>query len=160
MKKFLPVLLFTVLGLFGWASVAGAHCEIPCGIYNDHMRIEMLREDIMTIEKSMNQIVELSAATPMNTNQVVRWVMNKDEHADKIQNIVWQYFMTQRVKPEGTTDQAYLKKITLLHEMLFQAMRAKQTTDLKHVEKLRSLVDEFEKVYFGEAEKQHLQEHH
>jgi nickel superoxide dismutase len=160
MKKFMPVLAVTVLAIVGWVSLAGAHCEIPCGIYNDEMRIQMLKEHIETIEKSMKQIVELSAATPMNTNQVVRWVNNKDKHADEIQHIVTQYFMTQRVKPADMKDQAYLKKLTLLHAMLFQAMRAKQTTDLQHVEKLRTLVDEFHEAYFGEAEKKHLEEHH
>ena len=160
MKKLMPVLAVTVLGIFGWVSLAGAHCEIPCGIYGDEMRYHMLKEHVTTIEKSMNQIVELSAATPMNTNQVIRWVNNKDKHADEIQHIVTQYFMTQRVKPADTKDQAYLKKITLLHGMLFQAMRAKQTTDLKHVEKLNALLADFHEAYFGMAEKKHLEEHH
>ncbi len=160
MKKSMPMLVVAAIALFGWVSIAGAHCEIPCGIYNDHMRIEMLKEHIATIEKSMNQIVELSGAAPMNTNQVVRWVTNKDDHAEELQHIVWQYFMTQRVKPEDTPDQAYVKKITLLHAMLFHAMRAKQTTDLQHVEKLNALVDGFSAIYFGEAEKKHIEEHH
>jgi len=39
-------------------------------------------------------------------------------------------------------------------------MRAKQTTDLANVEKLRSLLKEFREAYFGPEEKEHLKEHH
>ena len=38
-----------------------AHCQIPCGIYGDEMRFQMLEEHITTIEKSMKLIGELSA---------------------------------------------------------------------------------------------------
>ena len=32
------------------------HCEIPCGIYDDHLRSHLIEEHIATIEKGMNQI--------------------------------------------------------------------------------------------------------
>ena len=48
---------------------AGAHCQIPCGIYDDKARFATMREHVATIEKSMAQIVELGAT---NTNQSVR----------------------------------------------------------------------------------------
>ena len=76
-----------------------AHCEIPCGIYTDDMRIKMILEDIATIEKSMKKINELSKDPAKNSNQLVRWINNKEHHADKIQEVVTQYFMTQRIKP-------------------------------------------------------------
>lgn len=45
-----------------------AHCEVPCGIYNDSARLELMGEHCTTIEKSMKQIVELSKAKPVNQN--------------------------------------------------------------------------------------------
>ena len=123
-----------------------AHCEIPCGIYDDGMRIEMILEHVTTIEKSMKQIRELENHDHHNANQLVRWVMNKERHADEIQEIVAQYFMTQRIKP-GMKD--YEKKLTLLHQMLIFSMKCKQTTDLDHVEAMRALVSDFDKLYFG-----------
>ena len=45
------VLSFTVSGY--------SHCQVPCGIYGDKVRIVMLKEHLTTIEKSMNQINEL-----------------------------------------------------------------------------------------------------
>jgi hypothetical protein len=63
--------------------------------------------------------------------------------------------MAQRGKlpAEGDTNayNDYVKKLTLLHRMLVHAMQSKQTTDLANVEKLRSSLDEFHKVYSGKA---------
>ena len=110
-------------------------------------------EDIATIEKSMNQVVALSKEAKPNYNQIVRWVQNKEHHADKIRDVVTQYFLAQRVKPvssKSATDyDAYVKQLTLLHELIVTSMKCKQTTDLAHVEKLRQLVDLFEKAYLG-----------
>ena len=75
-------------GLILIAPHAQAHCEIPCGIYNDSLRIEMILEDCQTIEKSMGQIADLSKGGDKNYNQLVRWVSNKEDHANKIQHIV------------------------------------------------------------------------
>jgi nickel superoxide dismutase len=44
------------------------------------MRIDMIHENIITIEKSMNMINELATGDKMNYNQMVRWVNNKEEH--------------------------------------------------------------------------------
>ena len=138
-------------GLFP-AHRALAHCEIPCGIYEDHMRIDMLQEHVRTVEKSMQEIKKLEATDRTSSHQLIRWVFNKEDHANKIQDIVHQYFMTQRVKPVGKGDgdayEAYVTRITLLHEMLVQAMKCKQTTDESPVAELRSLIESFEDAYF------------
>jgi len=135
------------------ATSAYAHCEIPCGIYDDASRVAAMRENVTTIEKSIKQITELSAAAEKNYNQIVRWVMNKEDHANQLQEIATQYFMFQRIKPADETDQAawtsYQKQLTLMHKITVHAMKAKQTTDLAEVETLRGLIDEFEKLYFG-----------
>jgi nickel superoxide dismutase len=157
-------LLLTVSMLLVWTSRPLAHCEMPCGIYNDHMRIEMMQENIATIEKAMNMITQLSAETPVNYNQLVRWVGTKDEHADEFQHTVSQYFMTQRVKPADPKDEAAYKlsveELTCLHKMLVYAMKCKQTIDPENVKMLRSLVDTFSGLYFTESDKQHMMEHH
>lgn len=141
------------------AAPVFAHCEIPCGIYDDEMRIAMIAEHIDTIEKSMKQIVGLSQSEGKSPNQLVRWVMNKEEHAKALQEIVTQYFMTQRVKTVSGDDRAahrkYRNKLELLHRMLVHAMKAKQTTDLRQVEKLRDLLKKFRAVYFGEHGPRH-----
>jgi len=152
-KKLLLGIVFVSAIAFG--SLAYSHCQVPCGIYDDEARFNMIAEHITTVEKSMKLIESLSAQKKPNMNQVVRWVNNKEKHADEISHIVTYYFMAQRVKlpAKGNTKaySEYVKKLTLLHEMLIYAMKTKQTTDLDNVEKLRSLLDEFHKVYFGKA---------
>lgn len=137
------------LGLF---KDSFAHCEIPCGIYGDSVRITLLYEHIATIEKSMSQIEELSNADDVNYNMLVRWVVNKEEHASEIQYIVSQYFLHQRIKIKDPTEKEaykkYVKQLTLLHEMLVFAMKAKQSTDLTFIEKLREALHAFEHAYF------------
>ncbi len=127
------------------APYAFAHCEIPCGIYDDAMRITLISEHIATIEKSMQQIKELEKEKHHNANQLIRWVTNKERHADELQEIVSQYFMTQRIKSD-TKD--YDKKLALLHGMLVSSMKCKQTTDLSHVNRLKELVQKFQALYF------------
>ena len=136
------ILMFLVVLV---ASSVAAHCEIPCGIYDDDLRIKLMAEHVTTMEKSMKQIVTLSQQQPINHNQLARWVNNKEDHANAFQEIVAQYFMTQRIKFDAKD---YAQKITVLHKMLVFAMRCKQTTDLKHIEALRSLLKEFSGLYF------------
>jgi nickel superoxide dismutase len=137
------------------ASIAYSHCQIPCGIYDDQARFDAMAENITTIEKSMKEIERLSAEAKPNMNQIVRWVNNKEHHADELSETVTYYFMAQRVKLPAKGDakahDKYVKELTLLHPMLVYAMKAKQTTDLANVQQLRSLLDEFHKLYFAEA---------
>jgi nickel superoxide dismutase len=138
-----------------FGSLAYSHCQIPCGIYGDEARFGAMAEHITTIEKSMREIERLSAETKPNMNQVVRWVGNKEQHADELSEIVTYYFMAQRIKlpaeGDATAYTNYVKKLTLLHRMLVHTMKAKQTTDLSNVQQLRSLLDEFHGVYSGRA---------
>ena len=153
-KKPFIIGLTVLAGLL--ASIAYSHCQIPCGIYDDQAGFDMLSEHITTIEKSMNQIRQLSEQAKPNMNQIVRWVQNKEEHADELGHIVTYYFMTQRVKPaqktEGKEYDEYVKKLTLLHKMLISSMQAKQTTDVANVEKLKALLEEFHSLYFGKPD--------
>jgi nickel superoxide dismutase len=150
--------LLMALALF-MPVMASAHCQIPCGIYNDQMRFDMLNEDIATIEKSMISITNLSANETIDYNQLVRWIDNKEEHAQKFMDIVTAYFMAQRIKPVDPADAAahadYLKKVELLHNMLVYAMKCKQTTDPGNTAKLTELVKEFHDLYMGEDVPEH-----
>jgi nickel superoxide dismutase len=150
----LRILVIAVL-FFGLSiSAAFAHCQIPCGIYGDQMRADLLAEHITTIETSMNMIQGLSAAKDKDFNQITRWVNNKDMHAQYIQDIVSEYFLTQRIKTVSKEDakayDKYLEQLTLLHRMLVLAMKAKQTVDLKYVEELKQVLTQFNDLYFHE----------
>ena len=150
---FVSLVLFYALAS---AAPAAAHCQIPCGIYDDELRVQLIEEHITTVEKSMKQIEALGKATPVDHNQLVRWINNKEEHAQKIQDIVTAYFMAQRIKPTGHDSKehtAYVSKLTLLHALQIHAMKAKQSTDLEQIEILRKLTAKFRIAYFGEEGK-------
>ena len=149
-KKLVLLVILVSLMIFG--SIVYSHCQVPCGIYDDQTRFDLIAEHITTIEKSMKQVTLLSETKPLNMNQIVRWVQNKETHADELSQIVTYYFMAQRLKPVSDTEsrayREYVHKLTLLHEMLVFSMKAKQTTDLAHVAKLRTLLTKFHAVYF------------
>jgi len=146
MRKVLFQLSIVLLTLFALTNFVYAHCEIPCGIYDDETRVKMISEHIKTIEKSMNQISKLEKGdASQNSNQLTRWIMNKEDHANQLQEIVTQYFMTQRIKFDT---KGYGKKLDILHHMLVYAMKCKQTTDKANVEALKKLVAEFKEIYF------------
>jgi nickel superoxide dismutase len=119
----------------------------------------MLAEHISTIDKSMKQITELSQEENPNYNQIVRWINNKEEHADELSHILTYYFMAQKVKPvdkaKSRAYQEYIKKLTLLHEMLIYSMKAKQTADLSNIDKLRALLADFQTAYLGKDSNEH-----
>lgn len=145
------VLALMVAGAIGYKLYA--HCQIPCGIYDDPARFTLLKEHVTTLEKSVNQILELSKDTETNWNQIVRWVKNKEHHADDFTHLVTYYFMAQRIKPVGAekpeAHKKYISEVTMLHEMVFYAMKVKQTTSSKHINKLRDLINRFESSYMG-----------
>jgi nickel superoxide dismutase len=153
MNRFAAIAIATVL-TFAAAS-AGAHCQIPCGIFDDELRVQLIEEHIITVEKSMKQIESLAAAESIDYNQLVRWVGNKEKHAQEIQDIVTAYFMAQRIKPPKNHDDeealdVYQHKLTLLHHIQIHAMKAKHGTDLDEIETLRKLVAKFRTAYFGQ----------
>ncbi len=139
----------SVLSVFLFPVLVGAHCEIPCGIYGDEGRFDALLENATTIEKSMNEINKLSGESEKNYNQIVRWVVNKEHHADQIRDIVAQYFLAQRITEpaEGTDAKAYTEKLVALHKIIRTAMKCKQTTDPKNAQTLRDHINAFQVLY-------------
>jgi nickel superoxide dismutase len=139
-------------GTFLTSSALWAHCEVPCGIYGDDARFAAIAEDLQTVEKAMGMIADLAGKTDaQSANQLARWVATKEEHANKIQYVVTQYFMTQRLKVPADGDEAafaaYTNKLVLLHKMLRTAMLCKQSVDVAHPQALHDLLHAFKEVY-------------
>jgi len=154
MKRRTALAIVAIALLSLTASKALAHCQIPCGIYDDPARFSLMAEHITTIEKAMKTIIDLSAQQTKDYNQLVRWVQSKDRHADELSEIVTHYFMAQRIKPPEEPSEAarkkYAEQISSLHQMLVYSMKAKQTTALENVEKLRSLLETFKASYLAQ----------
>lgn len=144
MKKYLISAVASALFL---TQAAQAHCQIPCGIYDDHARVQAMLEDVSTIEKSLKLINELAAKTdPQSKNQMVRWVMNKEKHAQNVISTIGDYFLTQRVKAQ---QKDYKERLIKHHTVIVSAMKVKQNADMKYVDGLKSAVEAL-KIYYPE----------
>lgn len=153
-KFYLSATLMVFVMIFSTLKV-DAHCQIPCGIYDDYLRIQQLQEHISTIEKSMQEINGISNSSNKDLHSLIRWVNNKEEHAKKIQFMMQDYFLSQRIKSKDKNDKGYSKyvnQLTLSHSIIVLAMKARQTTDLSYVKKLRKAVEDFTKSYFSKEE--------
>lgn len=138
----------TLVGLIlAMPHPADAHCQIPCGIYDDHARVESMLEDAATVEKSAKLIAELAGKSdPQSQNQLVRWVMNKENHAQKIISTISDYFLTQRVKP---SQKDYVERLKKHHAVIVAAMQAKQNADVKYAQALAKSVEALSPYYPG-----------
>ncbi len=143
--------IFLIAGMMAVPGTAFSHCEIPCGIFDDELKFKELDQHVDTIEKSIREIAALEAAAKPEMNQLVRWIRNKDEHADKIKEEVADYFLSQRVKfPEGPEGKGfYDQQLELLHRITVYAMRTKQTLDPENVVLLRRSISDYRELYRG-----------
>ena len=135
-----------------------AHCQIPCGVYDDAMRVKMIEEHTLTILKSMNYISS-NQSDLEKQNQVTRWIINKEEHAQEIQNIVSEYFLTQRIKLKSDSKEnkdLYHAQLASLHNILLDSMKCKQTLDTNNTTSLLENLNKFVNLYFDEHGKKHL----
>lgn len=149
MKKQLRLLLSIILIGVGSSlllpQTADAHCQIPCGIYDDHARVQAMLEDAATVEKSARLIGELAGKTDAQSqNQMVRWVMNKEDHAQQVITTISDYFLTQRVKPK---QKDYTKRLKRHHAVILAAMQAKQNADVKYAHNLTKAIEALTEYY-------------
>jgi len=131
-----------------FASVAFAHCQVPCGIYGDQMRFQQMLEDEQTISKAQLQINELTdgEVDAQAVNQVARWVTTKEDHATKIQETIASYFLAQRIKADNPN---YVKQLTAAHAVIVNAMKCKQSADPETAKVLEKSIFDLYRAYEG-----------
>ena len=130
---------------------AEAHCQVPCGIYDDHARIQAMREDVKTIAKAIAQINELAGKHDvLAINQATRWINTKEAHASHVIETVAVYFLTQKVKEVATGSRGYNDYLSSLadhHVVMRAAMKCKQTVDDASARNLGAAIDKLAKRY-------------
>lgn len=130
------------------ASVALAHCQVPCGIYDDQLKFQQMLQDEHTISKAQLQLGELTGGDidPQAVNQMIRWTTTKEEHATNIQRIIADYFLTQRIKPDN---EKYTAQLTAAHTVMIAAMKCKQSADPATAEALEKSIFDLYRAYEG-----------
>jgi nickel superoxide dismutase len=149
--KSLSVSIVALLLLAAWSPRVAAHCQVPCGIYDDEGRIAQLLEDTRTIEKATASIQELAGKSDaQSANQLTRWINTKEQHASHIITTVSEYFLTQKVKPvsEGSEGyDEYMSHLAQHHAVMVAAMKTKQKVDPAVVTALRQAIEAMAKHY-------------
>lgn len=142
-------ILTAAFALMITATIASAHCQVPCGIYGDQLRFQQMLEDEHTISKAQLEITKASETedlSPQGINQSVRWVTTKEDHATKIQNTIAAYFMAQRIKPGSD---GYGKKLMAAHAVMVAAMKCKQSADPATAKALEKSIFDLYRAYEG-----------
>ena len=139
-------LTFTALGL---SQNASAHCQIPCGIYDDANVLSDLHLHYVTIEKSAAKIKEIGAGDATAAHDLARWTLNKENHCDLIIDTVGNYFLAQRLKVSDMENdkEGYMKKLTLCHQVIVAAMKCKQKPDSANLKSLHDLLHDFDAAF-------------
>ena len=145
-KTTVTMTLFCVLALGTFMSQnVFAHCQVPCGIYDDHARVQMMLEDAVTVTKAATLISELAGKNDAQSQQqLVRWVMNKELHAQKVITTISDYFLTQRVK---MSQEDYVERLKKHHAVIVAAMEAKQHADVQYAQKLTKSIEALSGFY-------------
>jgi nickel superoxide dismutase len=145
MKSLLKATVALVLTALMFSPLAYSHCQVPCGIYDDHARVKAMLEDAATTRKAVTLINDLSGKTDaQSNNQIVRWVVNKEQHAQNIISTISDYFLTQRVKAK---QKDYAERLQKHHAVIVAAMKVKQNADMKFVETLEKRINALAPYY-------------
>ena len=134
----------------------GGHCQVPCGIFDDPAIVAEIKQAAATIRKSMVQSGELHSglaaeSSAQSLNQMIRWVMTKEEHCSKIITQVSEYCLCQRVKKEVfKNDKDYADALKAHHAVMQCAMKCKQSVDVAAADALDHAIGDFAKMYLPE----------
>mmetsp|Transcript_18510 Transcript_18510/g.44548 ORF Transcript_18510/g.44548 Transcript_18510/m.44548 type:complete len:105 (-) Transcript_18510:209-523(-) len=90
-------------------------------------------------------------SSAQSLNQMIRWVMTKEEHCKKIITTVSEYCLCQRVKKDVfKSDKDYTEALIAHHAVMQAAMKCKQSVDTAAVDALDKAIDLFSKMYIKE----------
>jgi len=125
-------------------SVAHAHCDIPCGIYDPRDAIQAAQTVIRMTE--LIEEIDFSGGPSQELgNSLARYVSVKEDHAKKAKEdilIIWaDYF-----KPE------HLEKYPDLHEKVWNACKlgsyVKQHVDLAKAKEFKASLEEIGEIFW------------
>lgn len=143
--------LFSLLLLGFFVTNLFAHCQVPCGIYDDAKAFKTLMEHAHTIERAVENINDNASSF----HQKVRWIQNKEKHATDIQDLVNHYFLVQRIKANKKStsfkgrkeNKHYLNLLKSSHKVLVWAMKNKQEHDQNTVLALKNSIQTLQDTY-------------
>ena len=143
----MKILYHTILALiFLTPGFMRAHCQMPCGIYHDEMVFAEIEEHVETLAKAVHVLQENERKSIQDYNQITRWVRNKEKTADQAREVLVNYFLQQRLKPESKSDQ---QLVLCIHKLLVLSMKIKQHVDQDYVDQFSNSLARFKNEYFS-----------
>jgi nickel superoxide dismutase len=125
-------------------TVAYAHCDIPCGIY-DPTPAKIAADTVAKMVEKINAL-PAGAADTATRNSIVRMVTVKEQHAEickKELQVLWSDYF----KPE------HLQKYPNLHDMFWKALKLasknKQNVDAQAATDLQTAVKEISDMFWA-----------
>ncbi|MFM2106609.1 MAG: superoxide dismutase, Ni [Chloroflexota bacterium] len=125
-------------------TVAKAHCDVPCGIY-DPAGAQLAARTVARMVELIGQM-DMADNSPANRNKVVRCVTVKEQHAELVKREV-QVIWSDYFKPE------HLEKHPNLHTQVWNILKLagknKQNVDAEAAAQLEAAVKEFADVFWA-----------
>lgn len=116
-----------------------SHCQMPCGIYHDDMVFDQIDQYVETMVKCTTVLNGNKFESLQDRNELVRWIMSKENMSNEIANFILTYFLQQKIKPDEPDT---VKRLVAAHKLLCDLVLIKQTADPKYVQ---NFSDEWEK---------------
>jgi nickel superoxide dismutase len=127
-----------------YPALAGAHCDIPCGIYDPH-HAQMAAHTVIRMNMLMADLSKAPPSPAEFEHKLARYTATKEQHAELAKHevrVLWgDYF-----KPE------HVQQFPQLHDLVFKAMKAaskaRQEFNLQAAEDLLKTVNEIAEIYW------------
>ncbi len=138
MKKVLDLLLHNFLH----ENIAYSHCDIPCGIYDQH-QAQLAAHTIIRMTQLLQEVKQEDDLK--SDHAIARYTHVKEDHA----NLLEEELDTLR---NDYFKEEHLKKYPNLNELFTKALnacaKARQTIDLDAAKETLSIVQEIAEIFF------------
>ena len=118
-------------------TVAHAHCDLPCGVY-DPAQARIEAESVKAIAEKYQQNTDPEFRT--------RCIIIKEQRSELVKHHLW-VLWTDYFKPE------HLEKYPQLHDIFWKATKkageVKKTTDVKVADDLLAQIAEIDKIFWA-----------
>ena len=123
-------------------TIARAHCDVPCGIYDPHEAVLAAK----TVARMVELIGLIEGDDVAARNKFARCVAVKEQHAEKVKREV-QVIWSDYFKPE------HLERSPELHSKVWQLLklagRNKQSVDAEAAAQLIAATEEFADMFWA-----------
>lgn len=137
-------LLTTLDAKFGFEQAA-AHCDVPCGIYDPIVAQLSALTVVRMIDLMAAKEAEGGERGPAYYNSMSRYVLVKEEHAEKAKaevRVIWGDFF------KAPQFEQFPEAHGVVHKIMLLGSKARQTTDREAAAQLVEAVNEFAEMFW------------